>query len=157
MIRYHNDSYQSGNYWIKPKEKEQPELTGDASSDDLFLRRFKSLTPNTEAQWFFDSKISMIYSQMFQSSLDRNLKKQARYKAIYHFKRALGQITGSQKEGALLAADGKPVRNLQVPESINTVIMSGKKYYLPSPITPLNWAKASLLMAGMDLENVLEK
>lgn len=155
VIRYRNDSYQGGNYWIKPKEKEQPELTGDASSDDLFLTRFKSLTPDSEAQWFFDSKLSMIYSQFHATTLDPLLKEQAKHKAIVHYKRALGQITGGGLKGTILAADGKPVRDFQVPESINTVIKDGKKYYLASPITPLNWAKASLLMAGIDLEQVV--
>jgi len=33
------------------------------------------------------------------------------------------------------------------PESINTIEIDGKKFLLPSPIVPLNWAKAALSMA----------
>ncbi|MDA8791825.1 glycoside hydrolase family 15 protein [Bacteriovoracaceae bacterium] len=156
VIRYPNDSYQAGNYWIKDKSKSEPELTGDASSDELFLARFKKIIPNTEAQWFFDSKISMIYSQFYQNTINENLKQQAKYKAIYHYKRALGQITGSfNKQQPILAADAKEVRNFQVPESINTIVIDEKKYYVPSPITPLNWAKAGLILSGLELEKII--
>lgn len=154
VIRYENDSYQAGNYWIKDKASSEPELTGDASSNDLFLARFKSLIPNSEAQWFFDSKISMIYSGLYLESKSPKFKKLAKYKAIYHFKRALGQITGSMTNSRILAADGKKVRDFQVPESINTVQFNNEKYYVPSPITPLNWAKASLTMSLIELEKL---
>jgi len=156
IIRYKNDSYQGGNYWIAPKKSDTPELTGDASSNNLYLSRFKNLIPHTEAQWFFDSKLSMIHSQLYQETIDPILKEQEKYLAIYHFKRALGQITGKFDAEVILAADGKEVRDLQIPESINTVIMDGKRFYLPSPITPLNWAKASLAMAMIDLKKILD-
>lgn len=156
VIRYKNDSYQGGNYWIKPKDNKAPELTGDASSNDSFLTRFKNLIPHTEAQWFFDSKLALIHIQNYQSTLDPVLKDQSKFLAMLHFKRALGQLTGKFDAKEILAADGKPVRDLQVPESINTVILNGKHYYLPSPITPLNWAKASLQLALLELEGILE-
>ncbi len=64
--------------------------------------------------------------------------------AIYHFKRALGQMT--PQRGGVLGADLLPVHSFAFPESINTLHHKGQTYYMPSPITPLNWAKASLRM-----------
>lgn len=155
VIRYENDSYQAGNYWIKEKDTGEPDLTGDASSDDLFLARFKSFMPNSEAQWFFDSKLSMIYSGLYKNSKNLRFNKIAKYKAIYHLKRAIGQITGSTNGSLILAADGKEVRDFQIPESINTIKFNNEVYYAPSPITPLNWAKASLTMAMIELDSIL--
>lgn len=151
IIRYPNDSYQGGNYWLKSLQKkvdDAPTLTGDASGKDAFRKRFEKLIPHTEAQWFFDSKLSMIYIDMANHSRNKNLSQQYKELAQLYFKRALGQITGPNQ----LAADLKPVRAWQIPESINTVIFQGKSYYFASPITPLNWAKASLSMALNRLE-----
>lgn len=67
--------------------------------------------------------------------------------AAIHIKRSLGQITGKT-----LTADGKPVDAWLTPESINTVVLDGSEHYLPSPISPLNWAKAALSMALRDYE-----
>ena len=63
--------------------------------------------------------------------------------AANHLKRAVGQITGKKQ----ITADGKVVKEMLVPESINTVVIDGKHYYIASPITPLNWAKAGLRIA----------
>lgn len=146
VIRYKNDSYQGGNYWLKELQKKEvsgPTLTGDASDKDAFKKRFEKLTPNTEAQWFFDSKLSMIYLHMAKVSRNKRSAEQFKNLSQLYLKRSLGQITGVGQ----LAADLKPIRPWQVPESINTVIYQGKPYYFASPITPLNWAKASLKMA----------
>lgn len=141
VIRYPLDSYQSGNYWIKDKSKEGlPELTGDSSSASSFKARFSQFAPGSEAQWFFDSKLAMIYLQFAANEPKKYLRL-----ANLHFKRALGQVT--PESGTVLAGDGKPVKNLAFPESVNTVIKSGRRHYVPSPITPLNWAKASFSMA----------
>ena len=64
-------------------------------------------------------------------------------KTAWHIKRALTQITAEN----FITADGKEVVAELLSESINTIIFEDKRYYLPSPITPLNWAKASLAMA----------
>lgn len=146
VIRYKNDSYQGGNYWLKELQKSKtagPSLTGDASGKDAFQKRFEKLLPNSEAQWFFDSKFSMIYLHMSKVSRSSRLKSQYLKLSQLFLKRALGQITDENQ----LAADLKPIRSWQAPESINTVIYKGKVYYFASPITPLNWAKASLKMA----------
>jgi hypothetical protein len=157
ILRYENDSYQSGNYWVQSPEKVDvegaPSATGDSSSKDHFLKRFKNFIPGSEAQWFFDSKLAMIRLQLMQEEKSRQMKKIDMMMAQVHLKRALGQLTGNMRGGEILAADGKAVRSLQATESINTVVVSGKRYYLPSPITPLNWAKASLGMALEDLKN----
>ncbi len=64
-----------------------------------------------------------------------------------HLKRALGHLTGSFDGGPILAANGEVLDPLLPPESINTVILGRRFYWLPSPITPLNWARAALDMA----------
>lgn len=149
VLRYENDSYQSGNYWVQEPGASQvqaPSETGDSSSVDDFLNRFKKFKPGSEAQWFFDSKLAMIYLQLAKESKDAQAKGIYRHYGVIHFKRALGQVTGTQRGGIILAADGKRVRALQFPESINTILFGNERFYLPSPITPLNWAKASALM-----------
>jgi hypothetical protein len=78
---------------------------------------------------------------------DPSQKRQDIHLATIHLKRALGQITGSFERGRLVAADGTKVDDFLSPESINTVVIDEKTYLLPSPIVPLNWAKASLGMA----------
>lgn len=140
VIRYPLDSYQSGNYWVKDKRRtDLPELTGDSSTSAAFKARFGQFIPGTEAQWFFDSKLTMIYLQLAQS--DSKYLHQAKL----HFKRALGQVTAA--DGKVIAADGKPAPNLSFPESVNTLVHDGRWTQVPSPITPLNWAKASFSMA----------
>ena len=67
--------------------------------------------------------------------------------ATIHLKRALGQLTGNSNGAELITADGSVVRPFLTPESINTVVFDDKKFLLPSPIVPLNWAKAALSMA----------
>lgn len=151
VLRYENDSYQSGNYWIqKPgKSKKSSGLTetGDTSSQGAFHERFKNLIPHTEAQWFFDSLIVLARLHLASITADPVRKRLDIHLATIHLKRALGQITGDVEETPLIAADGTPVRPFLTPESINTVVIEGKPFLLPSPIVPLNWAKASLSMA----------
>ncbi len=145
VIRYPLDSYQSGNYWMKDKKTEGlPDFTGDTSSAGSFKARFQYFIPGTEAQWFFDSKLSMIYLGLATDAKDLDVRSKYQRLAEYHFKKALGQITPAS--GEVISADGSRVPNLTFPESINTVILDGKYYFLPSPITPLNWAKASFAM-----------
>jgi hypothetical protein len=154
VLRYCNDSYQSGNYWIeKPAagDKDKPALTGDTSSENAFLWRLSKLIPNTEAEWFFDSLLAMDRLYLARITRDPKLREGDLHMAAIHIKRSLGQITGSAP-----AADGKEVREWQSPESINTVVIDGHKYYLPSPITPLNWAKAGLDMALREYEAAVE-
>jgi len=80
-------------------------------------------------------------------TIDSELRWIDMHLAAIHIKRALGQITAKG-----ITADGKPVDAWLVPESINTVVIDGRKYYLPSPIAPLNWAKATLMMALREYE-----
>ncbi|MDD5495663.1 MAG: hypothetical protein PHP46_01015 [Candidatus Omnitrophica bacterium] len=153
ILRYRNDSYQSGNYWIKDtseEEKDKPSLTGDTSSANAFLWRLSKLIPDTEAQWFFDSLLVLARLHLAEITKDPKLKREDIYFATVHLKRALGQITGE-----MITADGKNVKAWQTPESINTAVIDGKRYYLPSPITPLNWAKAGLMMALTEYERVV--
>lgn len=150
VLRYNNDSYQGGNYWISPPAapgEEKPALTGDTSSQDAFLWRLGRLIPNTEAQWFFDSMIAMARIRLAGLTTDSERRRIDMHLAAIHIKRALGQITGRG-----LTADGKNVDAWLAPESVNTVVIDGREYYLPSPIAPLNWAKAALSMALRDYE-----
>jgi hypothetical protein len=150
VLRYNNDSYQAGNYWISPPAApgaDKPALTGDTSSQDAFLWRLDKLIPNTEAQWFFDSLIAMARIHLARVTTDPERRLIDMHLAAIHIKRALGQITAKG-----ITADGKPVDAWLAPESINTVAIDGREYYLPSPIAPLNWAKAALAMALRDYE-----
>ncbi|MDD5436719.1 MAG: hypothetical protein PHX20_04155 [Candidatus Omnitrophica bacterium] len=150
ILRYLHDSYQAGNYWIeKPSAvgADAPALTGDTSSANAFLWRLGKLIPDTEAQWFFDSLIALARLHLAKITTDPKLREQDLHFAAVHLKRALGQVTGRA-----ITSDGKAVKAWQSPESINTVVIEGRRYYLPSPITPLNWAKAALSMALMEYE-----
>lgn len=142
VLRYENDSYQGGNFWIKPPAT-QTGPTGDTSSLAAFLARLEQLEPGTEAQWFFDSWLALAYLHLSRVTRDARLAQADRNEALVHVRRALGQLTGP---GAI-AADGKPVRELEAPESINTLVKNGVRSFAPSPITPLNWARATLAMA----------
>lgn len=128
------------------KKDGAPALTDDASSDALFTARLANLMPDTEAQWFFDSKLAMIRAHMAKHERDPIMRQQDIFFAQLHLKRALGQVTGDHGKG-LITADSNPVASWQVLESISTVKIGDTISYLPSPITPLNWAKAVLSMA----------
>jgi hypothetical protein len=161
LLRYQNDSYQSGNFWIQEPGSKNKEgtvgNTGDTSDQNAFKERLAALIPHTEAQWFFDSYLAMARIELYKLALKQNNKAQAEQDMVFaqlHLKRALGQITGQINNRVLLAADGLPVKDWLTPESINTVFIDGKTYYLPSPITPLNWAKAALDMGMFRLEQI---
>lgn len=154
ILRYQNDSYQSGNFWIQAPRSKMKEgtvgTTGDTSDALAFFKRLEALIPHTEAQWFFDSQLAMARLELRKFALKRGDQRQAHQDLVFaqiHLKRALGQITGHWGSKGLITADGLPIKDWQIPESINTVVIEGRQYLLPSPITPLNWAKASLEMA----------
>ena len=139
--RYARDSYQGGNFWLLPPATDTGP-TGDASAEDQFKRRAEQLIPGTEAQWFFDSWVSVAAGEIYRESKnpgDRKLQ-------LKHFNRALGQITSP-----VLGADGKAVPKLALPESYNTIVSADRRVFAPSPITPLNWAKACLTLAERSL------
>lgn len=145
VLRYNHDSYQSGNYWIASPpaaDTHAAGLTADTSSQSAYLDRLSRLMPETEAQWFFDSILAMDRLYLAGITEDTNLRRQDMHDAAVHLKRALGQLTGDT-----MTSDGQMAPPWQAPESINTVIVAGQAYYLPSPIVPLNWAKAGLSMA----------
>ncbi len=108
---------------------------------DAFMRRGERLIPGTEAQWFFDSILALARLQLASMSPDGRRRDMDRFLATVHLKRALGQLTGSFGTGPVLAANGEILEPLLPPESINTVIIEGRSHWLPSPITPLNWAR----------------
>ena len=154
VLRYNNDSYQGGNYWIASpaaSSSDKPALTGDTSSQDAFLWRLGQLIPNTEAQWFFDSLMAMARLHLARVTADPELRRIDMQHAAIHIKRSLGQITSKG-----ITADGRPVDAWLAPESINTVVIDGNEHYLPSPIVPLNWAKAAFSMALRGYEKAVE-
>lgn len=155
VLRYNNDSYQGGNYWIAPPAApgvDNPALTGDTSSQNAFLQRLNKLTPDTEAQWFFDSLMAMARVHLARVTTDPEKRRIDIHLAAIHIKRSLGQITAKG-----ITANGKNVDAWLAPESINTVVIDGRERYLPSPIAPLNWAKAALASALREYEKVAEK
>jgi hypothetical protein len=87
--RYLYDPYQSGNYWL-PGVQSEGSQTADASSIEAFAVREAKFIPGTEAQWFFDSWMSVVYGRMFKETKEPAYRE----RQIYHFNRALGQITG---------------------------------------------------------------
>ncbi|MEI8348151.1 MAG: hypothetical protein WCG27_11835, partial [Pseudomonadota bacterium] len=163
ILRYENDSYQSGNYWISDpshfseEQSSLPTLTGDASTPEGHQERLKNFIPQTEAQWFFDSFLCLSHLKIGQISDQNDQRMAHRHQAVIYFKRALGQITGEFDSVPLIAADGSTVSPFLLPESINILILEGKKYFLPSPILPLNWAKAKMMLAIHELEKAFQQ
>ncbi len=141
--RYLGDAYQAEGYWLGA-ESNIAEKTRDFSSEKDFFDRSRSFKKGKEAQWFFDSWFSFCLGEVYRESGDENYYDEQ----IYFFNRALGQITGGTLEDPVKGADGLPVPSFELPESYN-VTANG---FAPSPITPLNWAKASLRIAidGME-------
>jgi hypothetical protein len=133
--RYLGDSYQSGNFWFRTAK------TDDTSSSRSFAERGAKFIPGTEAQWFFDSWYSVATGILAKRYHDPKMgKESARF-----LDRALAQVTG---DAPVFGADGKPVPAHALPESYNTVITrEGQRGFVPSPITPLNWAKAAMRLA----------
>lgn len=151
--RYLNDAYQAGNYWFLDLADAPVAATGgvddrtaDASSKEAFNDRASRFIPATEAQWFFDSWISKCYGILFQESKSRL----DRAEQLRFFNRALGQVTANT---SVQGADGTLVPSLAFPESLNTVALHHAQFFVPSPITPLNWAKASYLLARYSVES----
>ncbi|MCI1635257.1 hypothetical protein [Bifidobacterium sp.] len=156
--RYDHDTYQSANFWwhdIKP----------DADPES-HLKREAGFIEGTEAEWFFDSwyaKCCLLVAQQIESGQELSAADSAaesrylqnpqslvvalRATAVRHLNRALGQVTG---EG-MISADGKVVAPNLLPESYNHIVSkqrdgSTTMWSVPSPIAPLNWAKASLTL-----------
>jgi hypothetical protein len=140
--RYINDSYQSGNFWYQQLDTLVNDANGtDTQSAHEFREREKQFIPGTEAQWFFDSWLSLAYKIMEQETGSAEF----RVKRFAHLNRALDQITSPENT---IGADGHPVPPNALPESYNTIVANdGTRLVAPSPVTPLNWAKAGLALA----------
>lgn len=157
ILRYEKDSYQSGNYWLFYDDEERCHATEASDSEGDFLKRFEHFIPHTEAQWFFDSKWSMMYLEQCRVAKDAKRFALSLNKAKIHLKRAMAMATGNFSGTEVMAADGSSTQSLLLPESINTVILKGQSFYLPSPIAPLNWAIASLRMSLGRMRATLSK
>jgi hypothetical protein len=149
--RYLSDSYQSGNFWLqKSTDNSADSRTDDSSSDEHFAQRGSQFIADTEAQWFFDSWLSVIYAKLHRETKTSEF----RDLQLQYFNRALGQLTGGDSNHKWVAADGKPIPAFVPPESYNQLVQGDKHLFVSSPIVPLNWAKASLQLA---LEEIGEK
>jgi GH15 family glucan-1,4-alpha-glucosidase len=142
--RYFKDNYQSGNFWFN-------DIKTDADPESM-KKRQDSFIKGSEAQWFFDSWVGLCALEMYEETqnseyLDLTFK---------HFNRSLSQITygGDNK---LFGANGQPIAKKSFPESYNTVISDTEnKLFIPSPITPLNWAKGSFNLLLTKLSEIIE-
>jgi phosphorylase kinase alpha/beta subunit len=123
--RYIGDSYYCQDYdqWFPPEVRSADFSAGVDVRDEY-------LQPGCEAQWcIFDSLLSVIYSyDCLQNSA------QAFERQLYHFNRAIAQIT---PEG-------------QCPE----LYYLNRGQYVPNENTPLAWTQANLAIALHRLERV---
>jgi hypothetical protein len=139
--RYAGDNYQAGNFWWRG-------IRTDADPES-HKKREESFIAGTEAEWFFDSwygKCCLIVADELEAGPDDQDGKAdpeaLREEAVKRLNRALGQITG---EG-MCSADGRPAPADALPESYNHIVTDAESWPAPSPIAPLNWAKASLTL-----------
>jgi hypothetical protein len=154
--RYENDNYQSGNFWWH-------DIKTDADPES-HKKRKERFMPGTEAEWFFDSwyaKCCLIVAGEIESIGSDAPSEYAarsdalRADAVKSLNRAFGQITGD----GMCSADGNPVPPMAPPESYNHIVATDccasghslsigecESWPTPSPIAPLNWAKASLTL-----------
>lgn len=128
--RYLNDNYQSANFWFN-------DIRTDISEESNSRRRERFI-PFTEAQWFFDSWFATASALVYQETLDPYFMTLA----YQYMNRSLAQITGK----GMLGANGREVPEMALPESYNFIATSDQLLPAPSPIIPLNWAKASLTL-----------
>lgn len=146
VYRYKYDAYQAMNYWINYEIPSA--IMGPKTLESTVLTRFnKGYAPNKQpydAQWFFDSNFASVYYNLSLRVEDREKQKYYVRKGDIHLKRSLAQLTGPDA----YAANGEKLQALQLPESINTVNDADNHFRpMPSPICPLGWATAALLMA----------
>ena len=146
IYRYHYDLYQTFNYWVD-FDTESPISGAETPLFEKITSWKKGYLPYRQphdAQWFFDSCFADLYYHL--SMIEEESFASAYYlkHGDIHLKRALAQLTGPNAHAANGILLEEP---LQLPESINTVKCFGKTFPLPSPISPLSWAKASMQMA----------
>jgi hypothetical protein len=140
--RYFKDNYQSGNFWFN-------DIKTDADPESM-KKRSDAFIKDSEAQWFFDSWVGLCALELYKETQDLKYLNLT----FKHFNRSLGQIT-YDGDNKLLGANGLPIVKKSFPESYNTVISdSGNKFFVPSPITPLNWAKASFNLLLIQLSKI---
>ncbi|CAI3934154.1 hypothetical protein [Commensalibacter papalotli (ex Botero et al. 2024)] len=139
--RYFNDNYQSANFWFHNIKTD----TDSASHAE----RKKQFIPGTEAQWFFDSWYAKAALMVYKENKNPHYKALA-FRSMNH---ALAQITGPN----MIGANAKPVAAMALPESYNFIADKGELWEAPSPITPLNWAKASMTLMLEEMKADIHK
>ncbi len=132
--RYFNDNYQSANFWFH-------DIKTDTDEKSIEERK-RSYISGSEAQWFFDSWYAKAWLMLYKESGEEADLVQG----VKFANRAFGQITGQRNGKSMLGADGKPALEPALTESYNFIVSEGEMLPAPSPINPLNWAKASLTL-----------
>ncbi len=128
--RYLGDSYWTADY---KKKLHRKYWTGDVSLS--ITARDKLAKPGEEAQWcLFDPVLSVIAGQRYLATRARD----DRERQIFHFNRALGQLTGPDA----------PAGALRCPEAYYRE--NGR--YVPNDHVPLLWTQANLLAAFAAME-----
>ncbi len=131
IIRYCGDAYQARGFW-----SETQAATTDHSDLGAFTSRGSSLRWGDEAQWFFDSWLSAGLSRFVRASARDAYERETALRCAWlALQRAVAQITPQY----------------ECPESYNVV---SEAVFTPSPICPLEWAKASLRLAFSEMGKI---
>jgi hypothetical protein len=173
--RYERDNYQAGNFWWHDirtdadpeshRKRKESFIEGTEAEwffDSWYAKCCLMVAKEIEAAGDGAEKEAAVPRGTSETGANNRTAADPaalRRKAVKHLNRAFGQITG---EG-MYSADGKPVPAEVPPESYNHIVAeesradgSGeareqrgkrKSWPAPSPIAPLNWAKASLTLA----------
>lgn len=150
VLRYEKDSYQAMGYaWLADGSLLHGTSEGHFAAR---ARLFDQFGPGTEPHWFFDSMLAISFLDMAANR--PNQKDEYVSKAVRAIKRNLGQLTGSQLGTELMCSDASRPDAFRFPESINVVLIDGKKHFIPSYIVPLNWPISCLSLALQKLEAV---
>jgi phosphorylase kinase alpha/beta subunit len=123
--RYNGDSYWCADYDLLVAESmRSSDYSGGVEARDKLCKQ------GGEAQWcLFDSMLSRLYAQLrYTDGIECMLPLQ-----FHYLNRALGQLTG----------EGSPHGAFKMPESY----YCRRGEWVPNDSTPLNWAKASLMVA----------
>lgn len=134
----------------------------DASDTDVFYMRDQFSYPNTEAEWFMVSDMSVGYGKqvekLIKNAVQNNktlneeellLLKHAKLKQTEYFNRSISRITDENpKEIYQIKANGYDIPRVTLPEAYQYVTdIENKKICIPGVNVPLAWALASLYNA----------
>lgn len=143
----------------------------DASDPDIFYLRDQFSFPNTEAEWFMVSDMSVGYGKQIEKIIynaknnNRDLTKEeillvnhAKLKQTEYFNRSIARITDENpQEIHQIKANGLEIPKVTLPEAYQYVTdLDNKKVCIPGINVPLAWALASLYNALKQQNKTLE-